>query len=80
MGNTIDDAEFFPDLHGLVSAVADRLTRLMELDRRLISALHKVTLFTEFRNPLYNFSSSFFLQRIFIMFTYKNSIKYARSA
>ena len=44
MGNTIDDAEFFPDLHGLVSAVADRLTRLMDLDRRLISALHKVVL------------------------------------
>ena len=42
MGNTIDDAEFFPDLPGLVNGVADRLTRLMDLDKRLISALHKV--------------------------------------
>ena len=41
LGNTIDDAEFFPDLPGLVNGVADRLTRLMDLDRRLISALHK---------------------------------------
>ncbi len=42
LGNTIDDAEFFPDLPGLVNGVADRLTRLMDLDKRLISALHKV--------------------------------------
>ncbi len=42
MGNTIDDAEFFPDLPGLVNGVADRLSRLMDLDKRLISALHKV--------------------------------------
>ncbi|KAA6428968.1 MAG: hypothetical protein FRX49_01078 [Trebouxia sp. A1-2] len=42
LGNTIDDAEFFPDLPGLVHGVADRLTRLMDLDKRLISALHKV--------------------------------------
>ena len=41
LGNTIDDAEFFPDLPGLVHGVADRLTRLMDLDKRLISALHK---------------------------------------
>ena len=41
LGNTIDDAEFFPDLPGLVNGVADRLTRLMDLDKRLISALHK---------------------------------------
>lgn len=41
LGNTIDDAEFFPDLPGLVNGVADRLTRLMYLDKRLISALHK---------------------------------------
>lgn len=41
LGNTIDDAEFFPDLPGLVNGVADRLTRLMTLDKRLISALHK---------------------------------------
>ena len=47
MGNTIDDAEFFPDLPGLVKGVADRLTRLMDLDKRLISALHKV-------NPVYH--------------------------
>ena len=41
LGNTIDDAEFFPDLPGFVNGVADRLTRLMDLDKRLISALHK---------------------------------------
>lgn len=41
LGNTINDAEFFPDLPGLVNGVADRLTRLINLDKRLISALHK---------------------------------------
>ena len=43
LGNNIEDAEFFPDLPGLVREVADRLTRLMDLDRRLISALHKAS-------------------------------------
>ena len=43
LGNNIEDAEFFPDLPGLVREVADRLTRLMDLDRHLISALHKAS-------------------------------------
>lgn len=53
LGNTIDDAEFFPDLPGLVNGVADRLTRLMTLDKRLISALHKACTCTLMPPSLY---------------------------
>ena len=42
LGNTIEDAQFFPDLPTLLAECADRLRRLLDLDRRLIAALHKV--------------------------------------
>lgn len=76
MGNTIDDAEFFPDMHGLVSAVADRLTRLMDLDRRLISALHKVALLASLAtlSALQDYDSAC----LPLVFTQASTVKYER--